>query len=178
MAAANPYERPRTGVADMQQDEYQPVKIFSVSGRIGRVRYIGYTFGLSILVAAVIGVLAALLGDSGLGIVVVVVGYLALLVIQIMLTVQRCHDFDMTGWLTLIIIIPLAFLVFWLAPGTKGSNRWGPETPPNGVGVVLLASIVPIIAIIGIVAAIALPAYQDYVERSRASQQQQPLQQP
>ncbi len=42
--------RRRTWRAATGVEEYGEVKIFSARGRIGRVRYIGYTIGVSILV--------------------------------------------------------------------------------------------------------------------------------
>ena len=93
-----------------------------------------------------------------------------MLVVGVMLTIQRCHDFDVSGWLSLLLIVPVAPLLFWIIPGTKGANRFGDPTPPNSTGVVVLALILPILFFVGIIAAIALPAYQSYVERARMAQ--------
>ncbi|MGH8525590.1 MAG: DUF805 domain-containing protein, partial [Gammaproteobacteria bacterium] len=84
--------------------ETQPVKVFSVSGRIGRARYIAYGIGFYLLITIVGTVLAALLGQAG----VVVLGlmWVALLVIGFMLTIQRCHDFNTSGWLSLLMLVP------------------------------------------------------------------------
>jgi hypothetical protein len=90
----------------------------------------------------------------------------ALVVIGFMLTIQRCHDFNMSGWLSLLMLVPLANLIFLIIPGTDGPNRFGGPTPPNTIGVLILAWLFPAIAAIGIVAAIALPAYQDYQKRA------------
>jgi uncharacterized membrane protein YhaH (DUF805 family) len=130
MAAVNPYQRPRAAVADSDEPEYQSVRIFGAAGRIGRVRYIAYTVGLSALIMLVAGLAAALLGRLSLrdGILVALqVGAVgAILLIQVLLTVQRCHDFDVSGWLSILfIVIPLAALLLWIIPGTKGPNRYG-----------------------------------------------------
>ena len=87
-----------------------------------------------------------------------------------MLTIQRAHDFDTTGWLSILMLIPLVNLLFWFIPGTDGENRWGAKTPPNTVLVLIGAWIVPVIFFIGILAAIALPAYQDYTKRAQERQ--------
>jgi len=105
MAAFNPYQSPRTAVADAGE-EYQPVKIFSVSGRVGRVRYIGYTTGLSLLIYAVLAALAGAMGATRAGAVtaglmMTVAGALTL-VISAILTIQRCHDFNASGWLAIL----------------------------------------------------------------------------
>ena len=141
------------------------MKIFSVSGRIGRARYITYSFGLFILIGMVGGLLGTALGD-----VASLVTGVAALVIGFMLTIQRCHDFNTTGWLSLLILVPLANLVFWFIPGTDGPNRFGKPTPPNSVLTLILLWILPIFFVVGILAAIAIPAYQQYQKRAQQVQ--------
>ena len=155
-------------------EEYGELKVFSAQGRIGRVRYIGYTFGYTFLIALVIGMVGALLGgvSAGFAFVVGAAGYIAIVVMQILLTIQRSHDMNVTGWLCLISLIPLAALVFWFVPGTRGANNYGPPPPPNTMGAVVVACILPIIMIVGIVAAVAIPAYQDYTQRAATEQAQ------
>src|SRR6185503_5937219 len=168
MQQRNPYAAPRTNVSRADSDEeYGELKVFSAQGRIGRVRYIGYTFGYTFLIALVIGVVGALLGgvSTGFAFVVGAAGYIAIVVMQILLTIQRSHDMNVTGWLCLISLIPLAALVFWFVPGTRGENNYGKPPPPNTTGAVVLACIVPAVMIVGILAAIAIPAYQDYTQR-------------
>ncbi|HKO88980.1 MAG TPA: DUF805 domain-containing protein [Burkholderiales bacterium] len=175
MAAVNPYQAPRAKVDDQNTDEeFQDPKMFAVSGRLGRLRYIGYSFALYILIAGLMGVLMAVLVpvSTGLSMVVMVIGWVAIIVTQFMLAIQRCHDFNMSGWLSLISLIPFAVLVFWFVPGTDGPNQWGPKVRPNTKKTIWLALAVPIcIFLIGILAAIALPAYQDYVKRAQQVQQ-------
>lgn len=141
----------------------QPVRLFSAAGRIGRARYIAYGFGLYLLsmLAGVVG--ARLFGEVGA--VLATVAWVAMAVLGVMLTVQRCHDFNVTGWLALLIVVPLANLVFLFIPGTDGPNRFGAPTPPNSVGVLVVAWLIPGIVIAGMIAAIALPAYQAYLQR-------------
>jgi uncharacterized membrane protein YhaH (DUF805 family) len=164
---ANPYGAPRAAVDD-SPEEYQPVRIFAVSGRIGRARYITYTVGVSFLIMFLAGVLGALLGPVGQAL--IVVGWIGVVVISYMLTVQRCHDFNTTGWLALVGLIPLVNLIFWFIPGTDGRNRFGAKTPPNSVGVLIAVWILPVLFVVGIVAAISIPAYQQYVERAKTKQ--------
>ena len=144
-------------------DAMQPVRLFSASGRIGRARYIAYGFGLYLLsmLAGVVG--ARLFGEVGA--VLATVAWVAMAVLGVMLTIQRCHDFNVTGWLALLIVVPLANLAFLFIPGTDGPNRFGAPTPPNSVGVLVVAWLIPGIVIAGMIAAIALPAYQAYLQR-------------
>ena len=172
-AVSNPYQTPGASVED-QGEQYSEVKILSTAGRIGRVRYIGYTVGLSMLLAIAMGLVMAMSAAAGiaaLSVIVTVLGYVAIIALQIILTVQRCHDFNSSGWLSILAIIPLVNLIFWAIPGTDGPNRFGNPPPPNTTGAVVLALIIPLIFVVGIVAAIALPAYQQYVKRAHAAQQ-------
>ena len=169
MANVNPYRAPAAAVADAG-DQTQPVKVFSVSGRIGRARYIAYGLGFYILFGVIGGMLAAALGGAAGGMVLFGIAWIALAVIGFMLTIQRCHDFNASGWLALLMVVPLANLIFLFIPGTDGPNRFGPPTPPNTVGVLIGAWMLMLVPIIGILAAIALPAYQDYVKRAQQVQ--------
>jgi uncharacterized membrane protein YhaH (DUF805 family) len=161
----NPYGAPRAKVGDAAE-EFQPVKLFAVSGRIGRARYIVY----SILVqfALILPAMALVALSPGPGLAVLAVAYIATFVISIMLTIQRSHDFNMTGWFSLLVFVPFANLVFWFIPGSDGPNRFGAKTQPNSTRVIV--SLVPVVFVLGIVAAVALPAYQDYVKRAATTQ--------
>lgn len=75
-----------------------------------------------------------------------------------MLTIQRCHDFNASGWVSLLVLVPLANLIFMIIPGTRGPNRFGAPTPPNSAGVLVAAWLLPALFVAGIIAAVALPA--------------------
>jgi uncharacterized membrane protein YhaH (DUF805 family) len=170
----NPYAAPQTNVtgSDNDAEEYGEIKMLSASGRLGRVRYIGYSAGMSVLIMLVAGILAGLgaLVDPSATLIVVGLGWIAMIVVQFLLTIQRSHDMNVTGWLSLISLIPLGVLVFWLVPGTRGENTYGRPPPPNTAGVIALACILPFVGIIGVLAAIAVPAYQDYTIRAQVSE--------
>src|SRR5688572_25174300 len=121
MTTPNPYVAPRAALEDAAE-EYQPVSILSMSGRIGRARYVVYTMGLPLAIMFVIGLVGALLGPAGA--VLMIAGWIGVIVLSFMLTVQRCHDFDASGWLAIAGLIPLANLLFWFIPGTDGPNRF------------------------------------------------------
>jgi uncharacterized membrane protein YhaH (DUF805 family)/Tfp pilus assembly major pilin PilA len=173
MADRNPYAAPQTNVAggDVGVDDYGEVKILSAQGRIGRVRYIGYSMGLMLLAWLVIGLLAVMAVPAGQTAVFLVIpfGYVALLVVQFLFNIQRSHDMNMTGWLSLIYLVPFGLLVFWLVPGTRGENDYGKRPPPNSAGVIILACLAPFMSV-GILAAIAIPAYQDYTIRAQVTE--------
>lgn len=152
------------------------VRFFDLTSRIGRLRYLAYGVGLWLLL--MVGVLlgAALVTVSTpLGYAVIGVVYVALIVLSIAFGVRRLHDQDKTGWLMLLMIIPIAnlvLLVFLLfLPGSIGENRFGPQPPPN-TGWVIAGAVcyIGLIPLAGILAAIALPAYQDYMARAQTSE--------
>ena len=173
MQDRNPYAAPRTNVAggDAGDEGYGEIKILSARGRIGRVRYIGYSMGLALVAWLVIGisaVVAVQIGQSAL-VLVVALGYVAVLVVQFLFNIQRSHDMNVTGWLSLIWLLPFGVFAFWFVPGTRGENDYGKRPPPNGAGVIILACVVPLV-FAGILAAIAIPAYQDYTIRAQVSE--------
>jgi type IV pilus assembly protein PilA len=176
MQDRNPYAAPQTNVTRADSDEpeeYGEINVFSPSGRLGRVRYIGYTFGLSFLILLLMGIAVAIAAavDPNVAFIVAAIGYVVLIVVQFLLTIQRAHDMNTTGWLSLIVFIPLAALVFWFVPGTRGENAYGKQPPPNTTGTVVLACILPVFMfVVGILAAIAIPAYQDYTIRAQVSE--------
>jgi len=177
MTTANPYQAPESNVTQATNNRpYQP-KIFTPEGRIGRLRYLAYgmiSYLCIIPVIAIIGgIIAATSGGSGeLGIVgglLIGVVYIALIVFSFILAKRRLNDLNQSGWLSLLLIIPLVNIIvgLWLlfAPGKKESNKYGAYPVKNPVGIVILAIGMPVLMII-ILASVALPAYQDYVERA------------
>ncbi len=173
----NPYTTPEATVAVMDDETYQP-QFLSVSGRIGRLRYLAYVTGstllLNLLAMALLMAVPSTAGDgAGIAIIfTVILYYIAPAIPAFIYAVRRLNDLDKTGWLSMLFFIPLINLLFGLylvfAGGTKGSNSYGPAPSANPLGVKILGLLLPIIAIIGILAAIAIPAYQSYVETAQA----------
>lgn len=166
----NPYGAPKVAV---DAAETQAVNLFSVSGRIGRLRYVAYGVLLYVVLVVLSGVLAAVLTPVAPAAAAIggLLPWALIVILSFMLTIQRCHDFDTSGWLSLLGLVPLVNLIFWFIPGTAGPNRYGPPTPPNGVMVYIGAVVAPvvIISMVGILAAVAIPAYEDYNHRARVS---------
>lgn len=170
MDSRNPYTAPRAEVAD-GVSPFGKVRVFSVRGRIGRARYIAYTIGLSLLIALTMGLVigfARLPTETGAHLPVLIAGYGLILLIHALLSIQRAHDFDASGWLAIIAFVPVLNLLFWFIPGNREANRFGPRPPPNGLGATVLACILPFLFVVGIVAAVALPAYNHYLQKAHS----------
>ncbi|MZR61670.1 DUF805 domain-containing protein [Alcanivorax sp. DP30] len=187
-----PYQAPSSNVAVAAEDAvYQP-KMFSASGRIGRMRYFVYGAVMSIafyaVMAVAVGIIAAVSGgleqaQQGAG--MVVLGFLyfamiiAVLVFAVIFMVRRLNDFNASGWLSLLLLVPLANLVMMLLllfkKGTAGGNDYGPAPTENSgrvKAVFWVALILWLVVFVGgIIAAVSIPAYQDYMQRADAAQQ-------
>lgn len=162
----NPFIAPQAELEDSktQVDEEFQLDFFSASGRIGRIRYLAYSMGLGMLVMLVAGILTAISRP------LLFLAYPGIMYVNLMLAIKRSHDFNVTGWVSLLVFVPLLNLIFLFIPGTDGPNRYGNKTAPNrGAAWILVIAMIGIF-VIGILAAIALPAYQQYVERARAAQ--------
>ncbi len=104
-------------------------------GRASRSEY-WYFYLFQILVAlgllTVMGICYGLLGDAGmiLGVIVLLVGGLALFVPSLAASVRRLHDSGKSGWWYLITLIPylggLIFFVLMLLPSDPQPNQYGP----------------------------------------------------
>jgi uncharacterized membrane protein YhaH (DUF805 family) len=186
---SNPYATPGANMTEHTGDDeiYAP-QIFSTTGRIGRLRYLAYSFVATLIVTMVAGVLIGMVSvlagrtnssmSDTLGVVVMATIYMPVLAASFIMIKRRLNDLDQTGWLGLLILIPLLnllvalYLMLW--PGSKGSNTYGPAPTKNSPLLIIFGLIIPFIFIIGILAAIAIPAYQTYVKRAQAARMHQP----
>lgn len=163
---------------DSDAEEFSDVGWIKAYGRIGRLRYLAYTMGVSFIYYALLGLIAAGISSSiGDAISMPVLGALfvvsmiPLLILMVSYGRRRLNDMNMSGWFFLLLLIPVIGSIFGLimifVPGTSGENDYGPPPPPNTKVTVMLGLLIPFIMLVGILAAVALPAYQDYLEKSR-----------
>ncbi|HEY8102411.1 MAG TPA: DUF805 domain-containing protein [Burkholderiaceae bacterium] len=181
---SNPYAAPDAVLSDVVGDDetYEP-KVFSVHGRIGRLRYLAYTWAVTMLLMIVLGIVTAIAtvaasGNKTIGMVMIGLMYIPMIAVSLIMAKRRFNDLNSSGWLSLLMLVP--FLNFFVAlylifgSGTPGANDYGPKPSKNSGLVIAFAWILPVIAIIGILAAIAIPQYQHYVMRAKAASAQQP----
>ena len=183
MAQSSPYAAPEASLGTNNDEKYQP-KVLTFNGRIGRLRYLAYGFGIGMAFMLVLmPIVAIMLGAMSAAreifmLIFMGIYYTGFIVISVMFMKRRLNDLDKSGWLSLLMFVPFLNLLFALylifAPGSEGANRFGPAPVENPSGVKMFAFVIPIIlAIIGILAAIAIPAYQDYVEKAQGMQMEQ-----
>ncbi|MFD2941191.1 DUF805 domain-containing protein [Flavobacterium notoginsengisoli] len=106
------------------------------SGRARRSEYWYYTLA-TIIISIVLGIIDSLLGFSFLdGDAGVLRGIYSLLVFLpgLAVMVRRLHDVGKSGWFFLVVLIPLAGVIWLLVvlctEGEHGSNQYGPD-PKN-----------------------------------------------
>ncbi|WP_336953658.1 DUF805 domain-containing protein [Acinetobacter sp. AS167] len=159
----------------------------SAGGRFGRLSYLGWNMLLG-LSMCVVGIIAALfipaLSNSPsiallfiLGAVAIII-YIALIYFSFIFIIRRLHDKNQSGWLSLLMFIPLVNLFFFIylscAKGDTGANNYGAPRITQGWEKVLGWIYIVVLPIsILILAITAIPAYQSYIEQAQQLQQYQ-----
>src|SRR5471032_496153 len=150
--AASPYAPPRAAVGD-DLPEYAELKVFTIHGRIGRLRYLAWTLVLTVAMLVASGILATagfavatasptagIILGSLLGFAL----FVAIVWVSVQIGVQRLHDLGWSGWLYFLNLVPLVNSVFPLLllvlPGNPGANQYGPPPPRNSTAVKVLAA--------------------------------------
>jgi uncharacterized membrane protein YhaH (DUF805 family) len=161
----NPFAPPEAVVADIAPREgeaFQPVRVLGARGRMGRLCYAVYLIWGS-WVAYVAAFVAGVLLDTAMSAFIAgatasawSIGALAVAALYaifvVRLGMQRSHDLDLSGWFTLLTLIPLVNLYWLFAPGGKTSNRYGPPPRPNGPGVKILGVVAAFLAAVAFIA--------------------------
>ncbi|MBU85221.1 MULTISPECIES: DUF805 domain-containing protein [unclassified Alcanivorax] len=177
-----PYQAPKADVSMTGVGNYQP-KFLSLSGRIGRMRYFAYATGLTLMFYAVLGVLAAIMipafADSSMGVVIgllFAVGAIVVLVFSWGYMVRRLNDINASGWLSLLMLVPLVNIVLGLVllfkKGSEGENNYGAAPVANSGGVIAAFWIFLLLMVgyVGVVIPMAMTQYEGYLQRSEAMQ--------
>lgn len=140
---ASPYAPPRTPL-DATQGEYAELKVFSVEGRIGRMRYLAWSMVLLFACIPAMGISALLTQASqALGMVLLIASCIALAFVMVVITAKRLHDLGWSAWLMLLNLVPVVNTIFSILilvmPGHPQANLYGPPPPPNSTSVKVLA---------------------------------------
>ena len=142
----------------------------SPRGRFGRLAYLAWYLVITLIILAVAVIGIAIFGNStsssdpyaGIGtvsILIMVVAYIVFFYYAIVFTIRRLHDLNQSGWLSLLMLVPVVNVLFMLyvmiAPGTHGTNNFGVPRPNKGWESVL-GYIYIVLTILGIVGGIAM----------------------
>lgn len=148
----NPYTAPQADLK-LPSEPASATRLFAWNSRIGRARFVAYGFSglaFAIFYFVVVGAIERSLGVqyrpgdlTGWGHTAIVLLAPALALVNA--TRRRLHDFDVSAWWAFFLLFPFlqfVFLIYLLvAPGTAGSNRFGPVPPPTERSVLAVAAI-------------------------------------
>lgn len=172
----NAYQAPKAQHLDSGTEPCQP-RVFSFSGRIGRARYVAYTWWATFVVLFFSGLLMALLGGLSSGLLdgldspgamnealffpwMFAIGVLTYVPMLVMAK-RRLNDLNLAGWFAILIFAPvinvffMLYLLLW--PGEKSANRFGPPPVANGVLVLVFGVGVPLLMFLGFVFVLLVP---------------------
>jgi len=165
--ASSPYTPPLASVTE-NLPEFGELKVFTTQGRVGRLRYMAWSFSLGLLVAAaVILSIAGYAITPALGFLLGGVATIGLIVAGVMIGVQRLHDVGWSGWLLLLTIVPILGFVFYLLmlfmPGAIAANRYGAPPPENSTSVKVLAGLFILGQVLALYFSFISPDLQQYL---------------
>jgi len=131
---------------------YSAVDIFSTEGRIGRQRYFVYSiilpFALFLVLASIAGFISKLGNTASLvSYVLLAASLVAVLLLVVRLTIQRCHDFNANSGLALLALIPFANIIFALIPGNNGLNSYGEAPKPASILIKITTKLLSLILV-------------------------------
>jgi uncharacterized membrane protein YhaH (DUF805 family) len=174
-AASAPQTAFSTKTVRVEEDTFtpHPLNVFSLTGRLGRLRYLAYAFPayLPLIGAAIVGGVMGGMGKSaGTFATLLVIGGLATLWLGLRLAVLRLHDLNLSGFWVLLPIVPmftlftgspvlmiastgfmlLGLLALFVWPGGMLGNDYGPPSAPNTVWTVIGAVLFILLSLIGV----------------------------
>ena len=145
----------KNSIKDNQQ-RYSSVDIFSTEGRIGRQAYFVYSVLLPVALFLILASIAGMVSKLGgiatqVSYALLALSVVAVLMLLVRLTIQRCHDFNVSNGFALFAMIPFANIIFSLIPGNNGLNSYGEAPEPVSTLIkiatqILSASLIAIIA--------------------------------
>ena len=142
------------------------LKPFSVSGRIGRLRYLARSLVVVLASAGLFGIAGIIMAISSIaGVICMGLIFIGMLVVNVQIGVQRLHDFGWSGWLLLLNLgasrrhdLPLRHDA---RAGKQRRQSIRLATAPNSLSVKILATLWLLVILIGVAAALTVPTLVD-----------------
>ena len=100
---------------------FSTLKLLS-KGRIGRIQYFLSTLGIAFF-GITLATLLSVVPTTGSPLALIYI--LGVVSVNLLFTIQRCHDLNLSGWYSLLSLIPLASIYFYFTEGTDGYNTYG-----------------------------------------------------
>jgi hypothetical protein len=107
------------------------------------------------------------------------VAFIALMVMSWGYMVRRLNDINASGWLSLLMLVPIANLVLGLVMlfkrGSEGSNQYGaaPVSNSGGVKAAFVIVLLLMVGYFGVLFPITLANYANYANYAQQAQMQQ-----
>ncbi len=169
MQSPNPYQPPEADVSTPETGVVDRTSPFSPSGRFGRLSFLAWFVIVSVIgnfANGFFGAVGSIPSDvGGAALAAIVLISLGSLVLYVIFSIRRCHDFNGSGWWVLLGLIPLVNLFFFLylvlKSGDAGANDYAPPRVTAGwervVGI--LGVVMILLMFIGLFAGIAVPVF-------------------
>src|SRR5690554_6609191 len=103
--------------------QYVEDSALSATGRFGRMSFLAWncllSFALTLLILVIAIIAPNLLvdlssGSMGIGMILLVIIYIVAFYYSFIFTIRRLHDRNHTGWLSLLILVPVVNIILGL----------------------------------------------------------------
>ena len=176
------YQAPGVDHLDEGPELYQP-RVFAFQGRIGRARFVAYSWWATFVVGLVFGLLLIVVGgllagrgyrlssmpayQEGLMFPWMFAMGLLTYVPVLVMAKRRLNDLNLSGWLVVLVFVPFVnvllflYLMFW--PGQESVNRYGPPAVRNSLPVWLFGVGLPLLVFVLFATALLAPLFVSQV---------------
>ncbi|MCO7223958.1 DUF805 domain-containing protein [Pleionea sp. CnH1-48] len=159
---------------NMQQFIVNQASFFSMN-RIGRMRFLVFSYGVPSLLFAGFMSLLVTSGESLKQVPeILFIGSIGLLfftniffvALSFVMMIRRLNDLGKTGWISLLYFVPvlnvllILYLVFF--SGDSEVNQYGNKPVPNTLLITILGLLTPVLAVVGVVEMLMVPSYLHY----------------
>jgi len=143
------YAPPQSALLDEEGEHFlEALNPYSAQGRIGRLRYLAWSMAALLTIGIPLYLVTSILAFISSSLVYLsallfLAGAVVMIVCSFRFTIQRLHDIDLSGWLVLLLFVPVVGGFFSIAlmiwPGKPQRTLYGPPPPPNSTAVLLLS---------------------------------------